>query len=57
MILALAEAKATYECEHVYEVVDVDAEEPWFSTTPFSDLPEIKMTTSLSDSGLDDDNN
>ena len=45
MILAVIELMIDYEDQAEYDVVDVDADE-WHSTTPFEDLPRIKMTTS-----------
>ena len=45
MILAVIELMIDYEDQAEYDVVDVDAD-AWHSTTPFEDLPRIKMTTS-----------
>jgi hypothetical protein len=42
MVLSLAMMKEAYENDDVYHVVDVNAKE-WPASTPFQDLPRVKM--------------
>ena len=45
MVLVLIELKVNYECEDMYNVVDVNDYDKWVATTPFRKLPWIQMTT------------